>query len=140
MVDLPGFVLRLRHPNVFQIHNHGRMNEGEKSEETAYDARPSVFLNLRLLGIFLFLWAAPVGMLWLWRGGEDVLIDQALFFTGAAFVTFGGAYSVLSYIADVAANQYGWLSAEQMVQGLALAESTPGPLIMVTQYVGFLGV
>jgi chromate transporter len=68
-----------------------------------------------------------------------VLFREALFFTGAAFVTFGGAYSVLSYIADVAVNQYGWLTADQMVQGLGLAESTPGPLIMVTQYVGFLG-
>ncbi len=68
-----------------------------------------------------------------------MLVDEALFFTGAAFVTFGGAYSVLSYVADVAVNQYGWLTGEQMVQGLALAESTPGPLIMVTQYVGFLG-
>jgi chromate transporter len=136
---LAGFLLHLQYPNVFRIHNHGGMIEEEKSEETAYNYRPSVFRNLRLLGVFLFLWAAPVGVLWLWRGGEDVLVDQALFFTGAAFVTFGGAYSVLSYIADVAVNQYGWLSAEQMVQGLALAESTPGPLIMVTQYVGFLG-
>jgi chromate transporter len=54
-------------------------------------------------------------------------------------VTFGGAYAVLGYIANVAVGDYGWLSAHQMVQGLALAESTPGPLIMVTQYVGFFG-
>jgi chromate transporter len=80
-----------------------------------------------------------VGGLWIWRGGGDVLVREALFFTGAAFVTFGGAYAVLSYISDVAVNQYGWLTADQMVQGLALAESTPGPLIMVTQYVGFIG-
>ena len=93
--------------------------------------------TLRMLAVFLVLWAVPVGALWLWRGGEDVLMKIALFFTGAAFVTFGGAYAVLSYISDVAVNQYGWLSADQMVQGLGLAESTPGPLIMVTQYVGF---
>jgi chromate transporter len=68
-----------------------------------------------------------------------VLFREALFFTGAAFLTFGGAYSVLSYISDVAVNNYGWLTADQMVQGLGLAESTPGPLIMVTQYVGFIG-
>ncbi len=55
------------------------------------------------------------------------------------FITFGSAYAVLAYIADVAVNRFGWLDAAQMVQGLALAESTPGPLIMVTQYVGFLG-
>jgi chromate transporter len=95
--------------------------------------------NLWLLGIFVVLWAVPVGTLYLWRGGEDVLVKEALFFTGAAFLTFGGAYSVLSYVADVAVNQYGWLAADQMVQGLGLAESTPGPLIMVTQYVGFIG-
>src|SRR5215211_7157381 len=95
--------------------------------------------NLKLRGAFILLWVVPVGALWLWRGGEDVLIDETLFFTGAAFVTFGGAYSVLSYIADVAVNSYGWLTADQMVQGLGLAESTPGPLIMVTQYVGFFG-
>ena len=85
------------------------------------------------------LWTIPIGSIYLWRGGEDVLVKEALFFTGAAFVTFGGAYAVLSYISDVAVNGYGWLTADQMVQGLGLAESTPGPLIMVTQYVGFLG-
>ena len=95
--------------------------------------------NLRLLGTFLVLWAVPVGVLYLWRGSEDVLVKEALFFTGAAFVTFGGAYAVLSYISEVAVGQYGWLTADQMVQGLGLAESTPGPLIMVTEYVGFIG-
>jgi chromate transporter len=70
---------------------------------------------------------------------DFLLVQEALFFSGAAFVTFGGAYSVLSCIADVAVHGYGWLTADQMVQGLGLAESTPGPLIMVTQYVGFLG-
>ena len=95
--------------------------------------------NLRLLCTFIVLWAVPVGALYLWRGSNDVLVDEALFFTGAAFVTFGGAYAVLSYISDVAVGQYGWLTADQMVQGLGLAESTPGPLIMVTEYVGFIG-
>ena len=95
--------------------------------------------NLRLLGTFVVLWVVPVGVLYLWRGSEDVLVKEALFFTGAAFVTFGGAYAVLSYISEVAVGQYGWLTADQMVQGLGLAESTPGPLIMVTEYVGFIG-
>jgi chromate transporter len=94
---------------------------------------------VRLLGTFILLWAVPLGALYLWRGGDDVLVKEALFFTGAAFLTFGGAYSVLSYVSDVAVGHYGWLSADQMVQGLGLAESTPGPLIMVTQYVGFIG-
>jgi chromate transporter len=95
--------------------------------------------NLRLVGTFVVLWAVPVGAVWIWRGGEDVLVREALFFTGTAFVTFGGAYAVLSYISEVAVHGYGWLTADQMVQGLGLAESTPGPLIMVTQYVGFIG-
>jgi chromate transporter len=122
----------------------GGGHDSSEEEEYAVDratsnGRPSMLRNVRLLGIFVLLWALPVGALYLWRGGEDVLVKEALFFTGAAFLTFGGAYSVLSYVADVAVNHYGWLTADQMVQGLGLAESTPGPLIMVTQYVGFIG-
>ena len=67
--------------------------------------------NMRLLGTFAVLWAVPVGAVWIWRGGEDVLVSEALFFTGAAFVTFGGAYAVLSYISEVAVHGYGWLTA-----------------------------
>jgi chromate transporter len=121
---------------------HGSSEEEEDEsalDQTASNGRPSMLRNLRLLGTFVLLWALPLGVLYLWRGGEDVLLKEALFFTGAAFLTFGGAYSVLSYVADVAVNHYGWLTADQMVQGLGLAESTPGPLIMVTQYVGFIG-
>jgi chromate transporter len=102
-------------------------------------AMPSLRRSLTLIAVFVGLWALPVGALWLWRGSDDVLFQIALFFTQAAFVTFGGAYAVLSYIADVAVSTHGWLTTEQMLQGLALAETTPGPLIMVTQYVGFLG-
>ncbi len=88
--------------------------------------------------ICLALWLAVVGGVWLFSGKESALSDIALFFTKAAFVTFGGAYAVLSYITDVGVAS-GWLSMEQMLIGLGLAESTPGPLIMVTQYVGFMG-
>ena len=119
---------------------HGSSEDEESAVDRAgSNGRPSTLRNLRLLATFLVLWAVPVGAIWIWRGGEDVLVREALFFTGAAFLTFGGAYSVLSYVADVAVNGYGWLTADQMVQGLGLAESTPGPLIMVTQYVGFIG-
>ena len=100
---------------------------------------PPIGRAVRIAALFAMLWAVPVGTLWLWRGGGDVLVKEALFFTEAAFVTFGGAYAVLAYIAHVAVSSYGWLSASQIIQGLALAESTPGPLIMVTEYVGFLG-
>jgi chromate transporter len=127
-------------PEAFQGGGHGSSEEEESAiDRAASNGRPSMRRNLRLLVTFVVLWAVPVGTLYLWRGGEDVLVKEALFFTGAAFLTFGGAYSVLSYVADVAVNGYGWLTADQMVQGLGLAESTPGPLIMVTQYVGFIG-
>ena len=99
---------------------------------------PSVIHVLRVFLICLGLWAVVVGGVWAWRGFEDTLTQIALFFTKAAFVTFGGAYAVLSYITDVAVGN-GWLSTEQMLIGLGLAESTPGPLIMVTQFAGFLG-
>lgn len=136
---LGGLLLQRRYPGAFRPCGHGA-EDGETPEgEGARKDRSSVGRNLRLVGAFLMLWVLPVGTVWLWRGGEDVLVQEALFFTSAAFVTFGGAYSVLSYISEVAVSTYGWLSAGQMVQGLGLAESTPGPLIMVTQYVGFLG-
>ena len=135
-----GLLLSRAVPGAFQGGGHGSSEEDETAiDRVGSNGRPSMLRNLRLLGIFLILWVMPVGALYVWRGGEDVLVREALFFTGAAFLTFGGAYSVLSYVADVAVNGYGWLTADQMVQGLGLAESTPGPLIMVTQYVGFIG-
>jgi len=140
---LAGLLLQRWWPEIFRAGGHGGGDSAEDDVETTDEpsrgGRTSLLRNLRLVGIFFVLWAAPVGAVWIWRGGEDVLFREALFFTGAAFVTIGGAYSVLSYVADVAVNTYGWLTTEQMVQGLGLAESTPGPLIMVTQYVGFLG-
>ncbi len=98
---------------------------------------PSLAHVVKVFLVCLGLWIIPMGALWLWRGGSDTLTQIGLFFTKAAFVTFGGAYAVLAYIADVAVGK-GWLAMEQMLLGLGLAESTPGPLIMVTQYVGFL--
>src|SRR5918997_241172 len=137
---LAGLLLSRALPEAFQGGGHGSAaDEDSVVDRTTSNGRPSALRNLKLLGIFLVLWTLPVGTLYLWRGGEDVLVREALFFTGAAFVTFGGAYAVLSYVSDVAVNGYGWLTADQMVQGLGLAESTPGPLIMVTQYVGFFG-
>ena len=137
---LGGLLLSRVVPEAFRGGGPGSTAEEESGiDRITTNGRPSALRNLRLLGTFLVLWAAPVGALYLWRGGEDVLMQEALFFTGAAFVTFGGAYAVLSYISDVAVNSYGWLTADQMVQGLGLAESTPGPLIMVTEYVGFFG-
>jgi chromate transporter len=134
-----GLLLSRVVPGAFRGSGHGAEEDESAIDQTPSNGLPSMLRNLRLLGTFLVLWAVPVGAVWIWRGGEDVLVREALFFTGAAFVTFGGAYAVLSYVSDVAVNGYGWLTADQMVQGLGLAESTPGPLIMVTQYVGFFG-
>ena len=86
--------------------------------------------------LFALLWAAPVGLA-LATAGPRPFTDVAIFFTQAAFVTFGGAYAVLPFVAQGAVVQYAWLSRPEMVHGLALAETTPGPLILVTQYVGF---
>ncbi len=111
----------------------------EPGASSVPSALPSARRNLTLVAVFGLLWALPYGLLLTWRGQDDVLVTIAQFFTQAAFVTFGGAYAVLSYVADVAVNGYGWLTTAQMIKGLALAESTPGPLIMVLQYVGYFG-
>lgn len=96
--------------------------------------------SLAILAIGLVLWAAPVAAAYAVAGGQaTVFTDQGLFFGGMALVTFGGAYAVLSYVAQAAVEHYGWLTAQEMVRGLALAETTPGPLIMVVQFVAFLG-
>ena len=89
-----------------------------------------------LTALFAVLWAVPVGLA-LAAAGPRPFADVAIFFTQAAFVTFGGAYAVLPFVAQGAVVHYGWLSRPEMVHGLALAETTPGPLILVTQYVGF---
>ena len=82
------------------------------------------------------LWVTPVLLVAALFGRDSVYVDQGLFFSGAAVVTFGGAYAVLAYVAQQAVEVYGWLAPGEMVNGLALAETTPGPLIMVTQWVG----
>ncbi len=111
----------------------------EEEEDHLQKSVPPTFSHvIRVSVVCLILWGIVVGGLWAWRGLDDVLGQIALFFTKAAFVTFGGAYAVLAYITDFAVGN-GWLGTGQMMIGLGLAESTPGPLIMVTQYVGFLG-
>ncbi|MDD0838518.1 chromate efflux transporter [Curvibacter sp. HBC61] len=94
---------------------------------------------LRVLGVGLALWGAAIGGLALWLGWQATLTQMAWFFTKAAWLTFGGAYAVLPYVFQGAVTDYQWLSAAQMMDGLALGESTPGPLIMVVSYVGFVG-
>lgn len=106
--------------------------------ETPEHAHPSLARALCVLVTCLVLWWLPVLALGLWLGWSHTLPREGLFFSGAAMVTFGGAYAVLPFVAQQAVERYGWLTTRQMVAGLALAETTPGPLIMVLQFVGFL--
>lgn len=92
----------------------------------------------RMLAVWLPLWLAPVLLLAWWLGGDHVFTQIGLFFSKLALVTFGGAYAVLSYMAQQAVETHAWLTAGEMLDGLGLAETTPGPLIMVVQFVGFL--
>ncbi len=94
---------------------------------------------LRVILISLVLWWLPVLGIRAWLGPDHTVTQQGLFFSKTALVTFGGAYSVLPYVADKAVNDFAWLAPSQMMDGLALAETTPGPLIMVLQFVGFVG-
>jgi chromate transporter len=87
----------------------------------------------------MLLWWLPILAAGWWLGWGGTAFQQGLFFSKAALVTFGGAYAVLPYVAQQAVEGHGWLSHEQMMAGLALAETTPGPLIMVLQFVGFVG-
>jgi len=93
----------------------------------------------RVLWVCLGLWAAGIGGLVLLWGQDAVLAQMAWFFTKAALLTFGGAYAVLPYVYQGAVEHYQWLSGPQMIDGLALGETTPGPLIMVVAFVGFVG-
>lgn len=99
---------------------------------------PSAVRAARILIVGLVLWSLPLAALVAWRGWDSLHAHEYRFFTQAALVTFGGAYAVLAYVTQAAAGSYGWLSHAQAIDGLALAETTPGPLIMVLQFVGFM--
>ncbi len=102
-------------------------------------ARPDRSWSLRISAIFLLLWLTPVVLLLFTLGGENVFSQIAIFFSKMAVVTFGGAYAVLGYVAQETVQNYGWLAPGEMLDGLGMAETTPGPLIQVVQFVGFMG-
>jgi chromate transporter len=95
--------------------------------------------SLRVAALLLLLWLGPTIALLVLLGPDHVFSDIAVFFSQMAVVTFGGAYAVLAYVAQAAVESYGWLAPGEMLDGLGMAETTPGPLIMVTQFVGFMG-
>jgi chromate transporter len=102
-------------------------------------ARPNAAWSMRIGAIFLLLWLLPTVGLLLAAGPANAFAQIAVFFSKMAVVTFGGAYAVLAYVAQAAVDRFGWLRPGEMLDGLGLAETTPGPLIMVTQFVGFMG-
>lgn len=109
--------------------------------EQAPVVAPPSRMALRALAttaLWLAIWAAPFALILLTLGPGHVLAEIAVFFSKLALVTFGGAYAVLAYMAQEAVNAHGWLKPGEMLDGLGLAETTPGPLILVTEFVGFL--
>ncbi|QYN39209.1 chromate efflux transporter [Pseudonocardia sp. DSM 110487] len=109
------------------------------ADEALHAESPSTTRTLRALAIGLVVWTAPIALAALVLGTASIFTAQGLFFAGTALVTFGGAYAVLAFVAQQAVQTFGWITAGDMVRGLALAETTPGPLIMVVQFVAFLG-
>lgn len=133
---LGGLILAKLWPDIF-CHRAAGSKECVLEEEAGPMEFPSHWHILKVIGVFLAIWAAVTGPVFLLRGMDDIVSQIALFFTKAPFVTFGGAYAVLSYITDFAV-RLNWLTEREMLAGLGLAETTPGPLIMVTQFVGFV--
>ena len=145
-------------PGLFDVGNAKRLDEARRANgsetgkakmaapATAIDDNapppahtlPSARRVLKVLAVGLLLWFLPFIALTAWRGWDSLHVQQYRFFTQAALVTFGGAYAVLAYVTQAAAESYGWISHTQAIDGLALAETTPGPLIMVLQFVGFM--
>jgi chromate transporter len=108
-------------------------------EELPAHASPTIGQSARQTVVWLVLWLAPVAALLLVAGQGNVFTQIATFFSTMAVVTFGGAYAVLAYVAQQAVQHYHWLAPREMLDGLGMAETTPGPLIMVLQFVGFMG-
>ncbi len=130
-------------PERFRGGGHGATADGGPppviSDDALHEADASWRRAAKVLAVGVIAWAAPVAVIAAVFGTGSVFVDQGLFFSGTAVVTFGGAYAVLAYVAQRAVYTYGWLAPGEMVRGLAMAETTPGPLIMVVQFVAFMG-
>jgi chromate transporter len=126
----------------FAAVEHGGKNaaaiDSMLGEELPDHVRPSVPRALKVSAVWLALWLLPVCALLIAFGQANVFSQIAIFFSKMAMVTFGGAYAVLAYVAQQAVEHYHWVSAREMLDGLGMAETTPGPLIMVLQFVGFM--
>jgi len=140
-----GLVFGRLYPSLFAVTG---MKEGKADHQHAYVISdegatgmkaPTMMSTLTTAVVWLFIWLTPLVVCLKAFGLGHVLTREVIFFSKAALVTFGGAYAVLPYVAQQAVETYGWLTAPQMMDGLGLAETTPGPLILVLQFVGFMG-
>ena len=139
---LVGFIgVRLGRPE-FAALQHGGKNsaviDSMLGEGVPDHVRPNTARTMRVLAVWLAIWLVPVFTILIALGTNDVFSQIAIFFSKMAMVTFGGAYAVLAYVAQQAAEYYHWVTAREMLDGLGMAETTPGPLIMVVQFVGFM--
>lgn len=127
------------------VSGHGSAGAGggnsvlDDQDESPLHAKPSLGRAIKVCIVCLLCWWTPILLLACWQGTNSTLFHEGIFFSKAAVVTFGGAYAVLPYVAQRAVEHFGWLKPGQMLDGLGLAETTPGPLIMVLQFVGFMG-
>jgi chromate transporter len=139
-----GFAGELSGHSSFQVNaGHGASGKTEHAdsllgEELPPHARPTISWTITVAVIWLLLWLVPVGAILATLGPANVFSQIAIFFSKMALVTFGGAYAVLAYVAQQAVEHYHWLAPGEMLDGLGMAETTPGPLIMVLQFVGFM--
>ena len=136
------FGARLGWPEFAAVPHGGGKNaavvDSMLGEELPDHVRPSVPRALTVSAVWLLLWLVPVAALLIAFGEANVFSQIALFFSKMALVTFGGAYAVLAYVAQQAVEHYHWVQPREMLDGLGMAETTPGPLIMVLQFVGFM--
>ena len=123
----------------FYIIKPKSINETAAAIDIPIHTKPSWRRSVCVILLWGFIWFAPLAVLWCFLGRHHVLVQEALFFSKVAVVTFGGAYAVLAYIAQQAVHTFHWLNPGEMLTGLGMAETTPGPLIQVVQFVGFMG-
>jgi chromate transporter len=136
-----GYVGGAIRPSLFEVGVGRELEERSAASAGAVleTPEPTVGRSLVVLIVGLVAWLGPIAAVAIWRGDAGTLTDMGWFFSKAALVTFGGAYAVLAYVDQAAVGVFGWLRSGQMAVGLGLAESTPGPLIMVLEFVGFVG-
>jgi chromate transporter len=142
VIGLLGGKFQLQKFLIIQSHSKTSIERSsviDDQSESPEHAQPSLKRAIKILAVSLVLWFTPVFLAGTTLGWKSSIAQEGLFFSKAAMVTFGGAYAVLPYVSQQAVEHFHWLTPGQMIDGLGLAETTPGPLIMVVQFVGFMG-